>query len=131
MKKIIILLALCLLAMYVSAQTGLTTTSSIIITPGIVKPSLYVEMKPRMSNYKQTGTIVYDLFFYNSYAAKQAGYSRVYPLINGNSLFAITVAITDADVINASGITRISSVEAFHYQKIKDALLAQYSITCN
>ena len=129
MKKIITA-CLCLLAVYATAQTGLTTSSSVTLNTGIVKTSMYVECKVRLQGVKSTGAIVYDLFFYNSYSDMIAGKGRLYPKVGGVTIYSITVAVSDSDVIKASGVTTINDVTAFHYQKVKSGLLAQYSITC-
>jgi hypothetical protein len=130
MKKKITLAVLCLLATSMRAQSGLTT-SSITLISGIVKTSLFLEIRPKIHNSKLTGNILYELYFYNSYADKIAGRERVYPLLNGLPLYTITVSISDTDIINSTGVTLLSNVNLFHYQKVKSALLTQYSITTN
>lgn len=129
MKKVLTIIVFCLLAVYTQAQSGLTTTSSLTLNNGLVKSSLYVEMKPRMQKCKSTG-IVCDLFFYTSYSDMLAGSGRVFPVVGGNVLYNITITVVDADVIKASGVTLALDVQTFIYQKIKAALLAQLSITC-
>jgi hypothetical protein len=75
------------------------------------------------------GIVQVDLSFFKSEAEKDAGADRVYPIGNDTKVVNTNIQVLPADVIKNSGVSKMSDVVSFFYNKLKTKLEEDYGWT--
>jgi hypothetical protein len=132
MKNIaFLILSVFLITNSVTAQNGLTVSTTVNLYGGGTATNSYLEIIPYIPSLITANQVECDLMFYTSYASKVAGGSRIYPVVNSSRVIRCTLTVAPTDTVKSSGASTVRDFESLLYRKTKTVILSKYGLTAN
>jgi len=101
-------------------------SNTLTLSDGSTASDVFMTMNMHTGTIETNGKAPCDLSYWRSEADKDAGKTKIYPVVNGVKISSVTPQFTGQEIVKVGPNCTVADTFAFYKQAVADKLLADY-----